>query len=333
MKYQPGGTGVSPVKYQPGGTGVSPVLLLLDEFAATLDRATATGLAESLTRAARRVGAATIIATPRHDLEPFLRPNAILRLGRPIGARLETAAPTPRPPLSLRYDITRGALADYRALSHHHYRAGAPARPARVLVARDARTGETAAVAVVCFPTLNASWRSLAWPGFFNTGDRRRDATLLNGSLRRIARVVVSPEHRGVGLAAHLVRAYLDNPETPCTEAVAAMGRFSEFFRRAGMTRYDLPLRPRDARLLDALESAGVEPWRLATPRAAHQRAAAALGEHALARELERWSNTPRSDPREIFRNACRRLAVGMTAFAHTADGLTAEPQCSQREK
>ncbi len=325
------GTGVSPVQSKISGKGVPPVLLLLDEFAATLDRATATGLAESLTRAARDVGAATIIATPRHDLEPFLRPTAIVRLGRPGRVRVETTPPTPPVPLSDRYDITPGSLADYRALARHHYRAGAPARPARVLVARDARTGETAGVIVVCFPTLNASWRALAWPGLFNTGDRRRNATLLNGSLRRIARVVVAPEHRGVGLAAHLVRAYLNKPETPCTEAVAAMGRFSDFFTRAGMTRYDLPLRPRDARLLDALDSAGVEPWRLATPRAAYERAAATLGEQTLARELERWSSTPRADPRDIFRDACRRLAVGMTAFAHTAGGFTAETQGSQR--
>lgn len=294
-------------------------LLIADEFAATLDRATATSMAQSLARAVRRDGrVCALLATPRDDLGRALEPEQTVQV-RADGAAVVHAPSTASGTLALddRYDIEPGALADYRALARFHYRAETPTRPARVLVGRDALSGELAGALVVVFPTLNGRWRQLAWPGVFTSRDKRRDAHRLNRSLRRIARVVVDPRHRGVGLAERLVRAYLADPCTPCTESVAAMGRFSEFFRRAGMIRYDLPVRPRDARLLDALDHAGVEPFRLATPTSAWRRAIAGAGEPFLRRELARWSRRPAREPAHVFREACRRIAAPMTAFAH----------------
>ena len=75
-----------------------------------------------------------------------------------------------------------GSRADYAHLAPHHYKAGPPATIARttegppcILAARDP-DDRLAGVLVVSMPTLNSSWRKLAWPGVYNTGNKRRDA-------------------------------------------------------------------------------------------------------------------------------------------------------------
>lgn len=190
-------------------------------------------------------------------------------------------------------EITPGDRRDYGALAHHHYRAGPPATIARrpggtpaILAARD-DAARLAGVLVVGMPMLNGSWRPLAWPGVFDSGDKRRDAHTINRTLRSIARVIVEPRFRGLGVARRLVRAYLDAPLTARTEAIAAMGHICPFFEAAGMTAYELPPSARHARLLDALASLAIEPWELLERDAA----ARALDRYPwLAREARVWA-------------------------------------------
>lgn len=220
-----------------------------------------------------------------------------------------------------------GRISDYDALARHHYRAGRPAtiapslpgRPA-ILAVRDSR-GEAVGVLVASMPTLNGAWRGLAWPGRFSTGDPRLDAARLNREVRCISRVVVDPRYRGLGLASLLVREYLDHPLTPCTEAVAAMGRACGFFERSGMIAYHMPPTRRDARLLDALAAAGVEAWALLDP----SRAVDALHRAPwLAREVAVWANASRAtrslmahDPCELLARAATQAANRPIAYAH----------------
>jgi len=151
-----------------------------------------------------------------------------------------------------------GSRADYAHLAHHHYKAGPPATIARtpegtpcIYAARDP-DDRLAGVLVVSMPTLNSSWRKLAWPGVYNTGDKRRDALEINRSLRCLSRVIVDPRFRGLGVARRLVQHYLRHALTQRTEAIAAMGHICPFFEAAGMTAYSLPPSLRDARLHDA---------------------------------------------------------------------------------
>ncbi len=223
--------------------------------------------------------------------------------------------------------IEPGTMHDYDALSVFHYRAGPPATAARarngapaVLRARDADSGSLAGVLVVSMPTLNGSWRDLAWPGRYSTGDKRRDAARINAELRCISRVVVDPRWRGLGVARRLVRAYLDAPLTPATEALAAMGSVCPFFERAGMTAYCLPPAPQDARLLDALWECGVEPWSLLDARLARR----TLDRRPwLERELRAWARGSPATRRHagaaapsLARLAAARVSVRMTAYA-----------------
>ncbi len=154
--------------------------------------------------------------------------------------------------------IEPGSPADLVPLARFHYAAGRPGPIAHVLRAVD--DGEIVGVLVASMPTLNGRWRSIAWPGEYDTHDKRANALRLNHDVRVISRVIVDPRYRGRGLAVRLVRTYLHNPCTARTEALAAMAHACPFFERAGMRRIDLPPSKADARLLRAMARHDLEP-------------------------------------------------------------------------
>jgi len=306
-------------------------LLLLDAFADALDDDAARALAARLTRTvAAHPALALLVATTRSSIADALAPTR--RVDLDLGGRARLHAAPDSPPSGRIADdlfILPGALADYRALAHAHYRAAEPANIDAILTlrAQPDRAAPPLGVLVLAHPTLNAGWRDLAWPGRYETGDRRADAARINAEIRRIARVVIDERFRALGLAERLVRACLDDSRTRCTEAVAAAGPWTSFFKRAGMTEYRLPPPRRHVRLLDALAHAGVEPWRLATPRAAWIRAVENAGEAFIVTELRRWARASRAaarhaddPPLSLFRRACRAVAARPVAYAHTSN-------------
>lgn len=222
-----------------------------------------------------------------------------------------------------RFAIEQGSRSDYESLSRFHYRAGAPATIAAVLRAVDHGRNLLGGVLVVSMPTLNGGWRELAWPGRFAGAERRELSGRINRELRCISRVVIDPRVRGIGLAVRLVRAYLEKPLTPATEAIAQMGRVSPFFERAGMTAYPLPRQRRDARLADALYALGVGLGGLDATRAI---------EPAVRAELVRWARSSRmtaglaeGPPAALASRAATALIDGGVAYAHTHEGLMLE--------
>lgn len=197
--------------------------------------------------------------------------------------------------------IEPGDRRDYDRLARYHYLAGPPATIARwasgapvMLRAVDATEpgAPLVGVLVVSMPTLNARWRPMAWGKRYQTPDRRLNARRLNDELRTISRVIVEPRYRSMGVASALVRAYLSRAATPATEAFAAMGGASPFFERAGMCAYVVPPAPRDLRLLDAFDAAGVEPMRLLDPGVRARWTARPKSERTrlVQRELRTWA-------------------------------------------
>lgn len=218
----------------------------------------------------------------------------------------------------MHFDIEPGTIADYEALARFHYRAGPPATVDFVLRAASGEgRGETVGVLIVSRPILNAPWREALWPDApwsgSSAGPSRCDrAKLLNKQLRTISRVIVDPRCRGIGLATRLVRAYLQAPRTPRTEAVAAMSGFCGFFRAAGMREVALRPSRRDRRLRRALRDAGLQPWRLVDAGRILRLAQRRRGR--LEAELRRWANDSRAT-----RNAARGgLEVIITHAART---------------
>lgn len=231
-----------------------------------------------------------------------------------IRERFESA-PTPR---ARPIRIGEGNKDDYDSLARLHYRAGAPATIAKILTARDETTDEITGVLVVSRPTLNGKWRQTAWPGKFDTGTKTQRAHAINAELRTISRVIIDPRYRGLGVAKSLVRTYIDAPLTPCTEAITAMGPICPFFERAGMTRIDIELMRRDARLLERISQLAQSPCDLLTNSKLRK---------VLESKLRTWARQSAATrsiadgPIELIaRAAAARLIAPPIAYAHTAD-------------
>ncbi len=184
--------------------------------------------------------------------------------------------------------IEPATLDAYAHFEHLHYRGGTPRAVDRVLLARLDR--EPAGVLVVARPVLNASWRAHAWPhGPWHA--RTKAAAFVNRNVRRIARVVVDPQLRGVGVGAALVRAYLASPTTPLTEVVASMARSSPLFTRCDMREVPVNEPARHQRLRRELAALHIEPWELMDVTAARR---LLDGQPRFRRAIERWASGSR---------------------------------------
>lgn len=207
-----------------------------------------------------------------------------------------------------------GSLRDYEMIASHHYRAARPATATRVLTlvnptptpaqrfrrepgvtcneSCSGSIGEVVAVLVESLPSLSCRLRDFALGDRYGAvRDLSQRARLLNDEVRCISRVVVDPRWRGLGLAVWLVRTALATATTPVTEALAAMGHVHPFFERAGMTAHRRPAHTTDARLLAALEHAGLGAISLADLGVTMRHIAALpSGQRTwLAREARRW--------------------------------------------
>lgn len=302
-------------------------IIIVDEFASMLDRASAYALCRTVRRWATRSGVSLIVASAHEDLETMLGPDLV------IDAR--TMRPRPaQPPRPQPITIEPATPEDYHRLAHLHYRAGPPATMARVLRAVrrvppniDPSQRLLAGVLVVSMPTLNSAWRDRAWPGFFTTPSKAHNARRLNTNLRTISRVIVEPRSRGLGVARMLVRAYLDNPLTPATEAIAAMGALCPFFQRAAMTPYTLTPDRHDTRLLDALAHLSVAPESLTH---AHPRPGSLLHRELIVwgrrRKLLRPGAPAPDHIRRLTPLAATRLCSRPRAYAYTKGERGDEP-------
>ena len=301
----------------------SPILLILDEFATKLDTITAQSLAHSFARAIRtRPHITAAIATPHHTLAAELNPTSTIRLtlqGEPNPKPI----PTPQP-IAHRIATCIGTTSDYQPLARYHYRPGTPAAVVRTRLAFDTHTGEVVAALLTTMPALNSSWRKLAWQNDYASNNRAHNIKKLNDEVRRIARVVVDPRYRALGIAKRLVKEELQNPLTIRTEAIAAMGPVSPFFERAGMTAYPVPRSSKNARLLDFLQHAGIEPWRIPDAHSVWHRLNQPNIKHHAIHELNLWrqgSAAPKparhtDDPQTNLRWACRTIAAHPIAYA-----------------
>lgn len=297
----------------------TPGVILLDSFAEALDRHTAATLARLLRRSMTPESRClAVVATARDDLAGSLAADTLLHLdqGNVLG-RPEPISCDDNP-----IHIAPAEIDAYHRLAHLHYRPSHPAVIDRTLGAY--ADGTLCGVLTISRPTLNLARRADAWPGDYDTSDRRANARRINRDLRCISRVIVDPRFRGRGIARRLVRAYLDDPLTPRTEALAAMGVACPFFRRAGMVPFQPRSAPQHRALLTFLQGCGVERWRLATPRDAQRRAVDATSEATLRKRLETWANASRSTRRHrgsklpvLFRAACRTLLSRTIYYAH----------------
>jgi len=175
-------------------------------------------------------------------------------------------------------EVVPGGMDDYNKLARYHYRHGHlgpyaaifALRPTGLLKASLGR--DIAGVIVYTTATAALELRNVATGGFFAGADRSTALSLVNKNIRRIARVVIEPRFRGLGLAIRLVRETMPQLNVPVIEAMAVMGIVNPFFEKAGMQPYTAKTPARCVRLIEALSAVGIEDIDLIDARAVQQK-------------------------------------------------------------
>ncbi len=188
--------------------------------------------------------------------------------------RTETAVCT----LAEELVVEPGTRAEYEALAHYHYRQSAVGPVAAIFTIRHRGVAaamygrEPIGVLVATMPAANLGLRTIATRGRLRRANRREELAVLNRSVRCIARVIVEPAYRGIGIGTRLVREAIARLPVPLVEALAVMGYVHPIFERAGMRPFCGPTPPRCVRLIQALEAIGFDERLRLDPDVAHER-------------------------------------------------------------
>ena len=172
-------------------------------------------------------------------------------------------------------EVVPGRADDYRKLAAYHYRDSRLGPFAAIFALRPRgrlkwrADTDCAGVIVYTMPNPNVELRNVAMAGLFAGFERSTQLALVNRNVRRIARVVIEPRFRGIGLASRLVRETMPRMNVPVVEALAVMGMINPFFEKAGMQAYTATAPVRNVRLIEALRSIGIEDRCLINPRTA----------------------------------------------------------------
>ena len=201
--------------------------LIVDEFAATLDRDTAKIVSFNLQKLARQQGKAVIVATTHDDLFEDLAPSVHVhkRFGEEIDIKYYPNRPAAECSLLREMRVEGGGLVDWRKLSVFHYRSHSCGARRGIFVVR--RRGELCGVIVYAYPPPNCAGRGLVLP--------RMSIKELNKQLSIISRVVIHPKYRTIGLGAKLIRESLPLIGASYVEMVAVMAKYNPFAEKAGM--------------------------------------------------------------------------------------------------
>jgi hypothetical protein len=161
--------------------------------------------------------------------------------------------------------ITAGTIADYKPLAHFHYRdskTGPVAAVYKIIDTHPMREQTEPIVGVIIYsmPACSVQLRNIATGGLFNkTAGPSVTMQLVNNNIRTIARVVIEPRYRGLGLAYELVQKTMPMLNMPYIEALAVMGKVNPFFEKAGMLKFEGNEPGRCVKLRAALSAVGIE--------------------------------------------------------------------------
>lgn len=189
--------------------------IFIDEFLSTLDRDTAKSISYLIQKIARKKHVKLLLATAHNDLIDYINPNLHVE-GFAFPERFVVHDRVLKD-VGIKYTINECSKEDYakNRLGELHYKGKYSGGAKEFFVARL---------------------------------DNQREIGFLVSTIvgkhedkkRRIARVVVHPSYRGIGVGTELVKQYLKFCEKngiKFVSTVSALGLFNPFFEKAGMTR------------------------------------------------------------------------------------------------
>jgi len=177
--------------------------------------------------------------------------------------------------------VVPGCMDDYKNLSAYHYRSEHLGPLAGIFALKPVSfvpglpKSDPLGVIVYCLPTPGLAMRNVATAGFFAGLDRRTQLALINKNVRTIARVIIDPRLRGLGLATRIVRETMPQMNVPIIEALAVMGLVHPFFEKAGLTPYFGSTSKDCVQLIEALSLVGIEDSDLLDARKVQRKLAA----------------------------------------------------------
>jgi ABC-type ATPase with predicted acetyltransferase domain len=211
-----------------------PRTLLVDEFAAVLDRPLAKVVAFNLRRLVSRTGVGALCATAHDDLADDLAPDLWVRC-RGDGHVEAVRRGGKKKVVSLADELwlSEGSRRDWPYFARWHYRGERLAFTRRVILLWHGAepVGLCAFGAPVAAVAMRSRYFGLKKPG------TRTALAALNAKLWLLQRVVLHPAYRGAGIASAFVRRACDLCPADWIETLAAMGHANPVFERAGFTR------------------------------------------------------------------------------------------------
>ncbi|MFA5291613.1 MAG: hypothetical protein WC496_01115 [Phycisphaerae bacterium] len=161
--------------------------------------------------------------------------------------------------------IVPGTIADYKGLSRFHYRScktGAVSAVYKIIDTHPMRGRIEPVIGIIIYsmPACSVQLRNIATKGLFTKlGSATANMQIVNNNIRTIARVVIEPRYRALGLAYELVQKTMPLLNMPYIESLAVMGKVNPFFEKAGMVKFQAAVSPRCVKLRQALSAVGVE--------------------------------------------------------------------------
>ena len=234
--------------------------LLVDEFAATVDRDTAKIVAFNLQKLAQQQGKAVVAATTHDDLALDLAPSVLVhkRFGEEIDIQYYPNKAAVECSLLKEMTVEAGSLDDWRKLCVFHYRGHNLSAVRDIFSVR--RKGELCGVIVYGYPFPQCAGRNLVLP--------KMALKELNQQLSVINRIVVHPKYRSIGLGEKLIRDSLPLVGTPFVEMIAVMPKYNPFAEHAGMRKVLIKEPPKQAtNVASKLEGLGFDLRFLASQR------------------------------------------------------------------
>jgi GNAT superfamily N-acetyltransferase len=209
-------------------------------------------------------------------------------------------------------EIVAGDRSDYERLAPYHYREGRPAVVSAVFTVQSRRAHGClgrgpAGVIVYAMPNPRLELRGVATNHCFAGLDRQTELALLNRNVRCIARVIIEPRWRGIGLASRLVRETMPLLKVPIVEALGVMPLVNPFLEKAGLTAFAPRIPLEHMELLEAFSVIGVEEDSLVDPDAVQNRIDELMGPaaHFLEARIQQFlksHGTRRTMPAGIAR-------------------------------
>jgi len=232
---------------------------VLDEFCSTLDRTTAKAVAYCTQKAARKRGKTLIVATSHEDLLEDLNPN--IHITKKWGPEVEVKTYKPEPrecTLLAELEIKEASREEIKKLEHLHYRGKLPSNTTKIYAAYINQ--ELAGAIAYTTPHFTLKPRNTALPEYKPTKPYQQYLKCLNRDFTRIARVIVAPKYRGIGLGVKLVEETMPLTGKKYVETLAVMAKYNPFFEKAGMKKIEYDnTDPQYQKALAKLEAMGFD--------------------------------------------------------------------------